>query len=57
MFQNLQVVLADERFLFEDQQVELLPGRTTMSLAGNPGGGRKKKGNNPSVSMPSWSWE
>ena len=42
MFQKSQVVLADERFLFEDQQVELLPAPTTMTLAGSPGGGRKK---------------
>ena len=51
MFQNSQVVLADEWFLFEDQQVELLPARTTMSLAGNPGGGKKKKGNNKAVAV------
>ena len=52
MFQNSQVVLADERFLFEDQQVELLPARTTMTIVGTPpGGGKKKKGNNKAVAV------
>jgi hypothetical protein len=50
MLQKSQVVLVDERFLVEDQQVELLPARTTMTLAGSPGGGRKK-GNNKAVAV------
>jgi hypothetical protein len=50
MFQNSQVVLADERFLFEDQQVELLPARTTMKMPGG-GGGKKKRGNNKAVAV------
>ena len=51
MFQSSQVVVENEQFLFEDQQVELLPARTTMTLAGNPGGGKKKKGNNKAVAV------
>lgn len=42
--------MENEQFLFEDQQVELLPARTTMTLACNPGGG-KKKGNNKAVAV------
>ena len=50
MFQSSQVVVENEQFLFEDQQVELLPARTTMTvMSGNPGG--KKKKNNKAVAV------
>lgn len=52
MFQNSHVVVEDESFLFEDQQVELLPARTTMTvMSGRPGGGKKRKGNNKAVAV------
>ena len=50
MFEKSQVVLADERFLFEDQQVELLPARTTMTTAAPPTP-KKKKNNNKAVAV------
>ena len=52
MFQSSHVVVENESFLFEDQQVELLPARTTMTMfTGKPGGGKKKKGNNKAVAV------
>jgi hypothetical protein len=50
MFQSSQVVVENEQFLFADQQVELLPARTTMTTM-NPGGGKKKKNNNKAVAV------
>ena len=50
MFQKSQVVTENERFLFEDQQVELLPARTTMTTAAPPTP-KKKKNNNKAVAV------
>ena len=50
MFQSSQVVVENEQFLFEDQQVELLPARTTMTVT-SPPTPKKKKNNNKAVAV------
>jgi hypothetical protein len=37
-----QLVREDMRLMFEDEQIELLPPRTTMSTGGGGGGGRRR---------------
>lgn len=43
-----QMVREDMLVMFEDEQIELLPPRTTM---GRMGGGNRRRGNNNSVTQ------